>query len=160
MKIQLNDIYKHEFSFSQSDIVKFADVTGDKNPVHLDANYAATTMFKVPIMHGMLGASLFSKVFGTLFPGEVTIYLKQSLAFMKPMFVDTAYEAVFTVKEINNYIKLKPNLTNFEKIKTFEVIKETFNQENGLLSQTGKTKRNKIFDKYNDIISKMFSDKK
>ena len=101
MKIQLNDIYKHEFSFSQSDIVKFAEVTGDKNPVHLDANYAATTMFKVPIMHGMLGASLFSKVFGTLFPGEGTIYLKQSLAFLKPMFVDMAYEAVFTVKEIN-----------------------------------------------------------
>jgi acyl dehydratase len=101
MKIQLNDIYKHEFSFSQADIVKFAEVTGDKNPVHLDANYAASTMFKVPIMHGMLGASLFSKVFGTLFPGEGTIYLKQSLAFMKPMFVDTAYEAVFTVKEIN-----------------------------------------------------------
>ena len=101
MKIQLNDIYKHEFSFSQSDIVKFAEVTGAKNPVHLDANYAATTMFKVPIMHGMLGASLFSKVFGTLFPGEGTIYLKQSLAFLKPMFVDTAYEAVFTVKEIN-----------------------------------------------------------
>ncbi len=101
MKIQLNDIYKHEFSFSQADIIKFAEVTGDKNPVHLDANYAASTMFKVPIMHGMLGASLFSKVFGTLFPGEGTIYLKQSLAFMKPMFVDTTYEAVFTVKEIN-----------------------------------------------------------
>jgi acyl dehydratase len=99
--IQLNEIYKHEFLFTQEDIIKFAEVTGDKNPVHLDANYAATTMFKVPIMHGMLGASLFSKVFGTLFPGEGTIYLKQSLAFMKPMFVDTAYEAVFTVKEIN-----------------------------------------------------------
>jgi acyl dehydratase len=96
-----NDTYKHEFSFTQYDIIKFAEVTGDKNPVHLDADYAATTMFKVPIMHGMLGASLFSKVFGTLFPGEGTIYLKQSLAFMKPMFVDTAYEAVFTVKEIN-----------------------------------------------------------
>jgi acyl dehydratase len=101
MKIQLNEIYKHEFSFNQSDIIKFSEVTGDKNPVHLDANYAATTMFKVPIMHGMLGASLFSKVFGTLFPGEGTIYLKQSLAFLKPMFVDTAYEAVFTVKDIN-----------------------------------------------------------
>jgi acyl dehydratase len=99
--IQLNEIYKHEFLFTQEDIIKFAEVTGDKNPVHLDANYAATTMFKVPIMHGMLGASLFSKVFGTLFPGEGTIYLKQSLAFLKPMFVDTAYEAVFTVKEIN-----------------------------------------------------------
>lgn len=99
--IQENDTYKHEFSFTQNDIIKFAEVTGDKNPVHLDANYAATTMFKVPIMHGMLGASLFSKVFGTLFPGEGTIYLKQSLSFLKPMFVDTTYEAVFTVKEVN-----------------------------------------------------------
>ncbi len=102
MKIQLNEVYKHEFSFSQNDIAKFAEVTGDKNPVHLDAEYAASTMFKVPIMHGMLGASLFSKVFGTLFPGEGTIYLKQSLAFLKPMFVDTLYEAVFTVKELNS----------------------------------------------------------
>lgn len=99
--ITLNEVYKHDFSFSQTDIIKFAEVTGDKNPVHLDAEYAAKTMFKVPIMHGMLGASLFSKVFGTLFPGDGTIYLKQSLAFLKPMFVDTAYEAVFTVKEIN-----------------------------------------------------------
>ena len=101
MKIQLNEIYKHEFSFTQGDIIKFAEVTGDKNPVHLDAEYASTTLFKVPIMHGMLGASLFSKVFGTLFPGEGTIYLKQSLSFLKPMFVDTVYEAVFTVKDIN-----------------------------------------------------------
>ena len=105
--IQLNETYKHDFSFSQEDIIKFAEVTGDKNPVHLDANYAATTMFKVPIMHGMLGASLFSKVFGTLFPGEGTIYLKQSLSFMKPMFVDTAYEAVFTVKEIISAEKIR-----------------------------------------------------
>jgi len=57
-------------------------------------------MFKRPIMHGMLSASLFSKVFGTLFPGEGTIYLKQSLSFLKPMYVDTAYEAMFTVKEV------------------------------------------------------------
>lgn len=99
--IHTNDIFKHEFSFSQNDIVKFAEVTGDKNPVHLNAEYAATTMFKVPIMHGMLGASLFSKVFGTLFPGEGTIYLKQSLSFLKPMYVDTIYEAVFKVKEVN-----------------------------------------------------------
>ncbi len=63
-------------------------------------------------------------------------------------------------KEINNYIKLKPNLQNAERIKTFEIIKEAFNQENGLLSQTGKTKRNVIFDKYNDTISKMFAEKK
>jgi len=98
--IEVNQVYTHKFQFSQEEVNQFAQVTGDKNPVHTDADYAAKTMFKRPIMHGMLGASLFSKVFGTLFPGEGTIYLKQTLNFLKPMYVDTAYEAVFTVKEV------------------------------------------------------------
>jgi acyl dehydratase len=98
--IEANQVYTHDFKFSQDEVNRFADVTGDKNPVHLDAEYASKTMFKRPIMHGMLSASLFSKVFGTLFPGEGTIYLKQSLSFLKPMYVDTPYEAVFTVKEL------------------------------------------------------------
>lgn len=63
-------------------------------------------------------------------------------------------------KEINSYIKNKQNLKPFEKIKQFEVLKESFNMENGLLSQSGKTKRNSVFEKYKDTISKMFSDKK
>lgn len=62
-------------------------------------------------------------------------------------------------KEIDSYIKNKPNLKSFEKIKKFEILKDSFNQENGLLSQTGKTKRNNVFNQYNDIISKMFLDK-
>lgn len=98
--IEVNQTYSHDFSFSQTEVNQFAQVTGDKNPVHTDADYAAKTMFKRPIMHGMLSASLFSKVFGTLFPGEGTIYLKQSLNFLKPMYVDVTYEAVFTVKEV------------------------------------------------------------
>jgi acyl dehydratase len=98
--IKVGDIFTHDFKFSQDEVNRFAEVTGDKNPVHTDAAYAAKTMFKRPIMHGMLSASLFSKVFGTLFPGEGTIYLKQSLSFLKPMYVDTDYEAVFTVKEV------------------------------------------------------------
>lgn len=98
--IEVGQVYNHEFKFSQEEVNQFAQVTGDKNPVHTDAAYAAKTMFKRPIMHGMLSASLFSKVFGTLFPGEGTIYLKQSLSFLKPMYVDTVYEAVFTVKEV------------------------------------------------------------
>src|ERR1700752_5378524 len=98
--IEVGQTYSHDFKFTQDEVNRFAEVTGDKNPVHLDADYAAKTMFKRPIMHEMLGAYLFSKVFGTLFPGEGTIYLKQSLTFMKPMFVDTPDEAVFTVKEL------------------------------------------------------------
>jgi acyl dehydratase len=98
--IEVNQVYTHEFKFSQEEVNQFAQVTGDKNPVHTNAEYAAKTMFKRPIMHGMLSASLFSKVFGTLFPGEGTIYLKQSLNFLKPMYVDVTYEAIFTVKEV------------------------------------------------------------
>ncbi|MCU0432773.1 MAG: MaoC family dehydratase [Bacteroidia bacterium] len=101
MTIDNGTVYTHEFRFTQKDVEKFAAVTGDSNPVHLDEAYAATTMFKRPIMHGFLGGSVFSKVFGTLFPGEGTIYLKQSMAFMRPMFVDTDYEVRMTVKEVN-----------------------------------------------------------
>lgn len=100
MIISLNEVYKHEFSFTQEQVVAFAEVTGDKNPVHLDKAFAATTMFKGRIMHGMLSACIFSKVFGTLFPGEGTIYLAQNLVFKRPMLVDTKYEAVFSVKEM------------------------------------------------------------
>lgn len=98
--IAKDQTYTHDFRFSQDEVNRFAEVTGDKNPVHTDAEYAAKTMFKRPIMHGMLSASLFSKVFGTLFPGEGTIYLKQSLNFLKPMYVETDYVAEFIVKDV------------------------------------------------------------
>lgn len=93
-------VFTLKFTFTQDNVVAFAQVTGDNNPVHLDETYAAGTIFKKPIVHGMLGASLFSKVFGTMFPGEGTIYLNQSLNFLKPMYVNQNYEAIFEVKEI------------------------------------------------------------
>lgn len=98
--MEVNQVYTHEFQFTQEEVTRFAEVTGDKNPVHTDPAFAAKTIFKRPVMHGMLGAALFSKVFGTLFPGEGTIYLKQSLNFLKPMYPDTNYLAEFTVKEV------------------------------------------------------------
>ncbi|MFO0322492.1 MAG: MaoC family dehydratase [Bacteroidota bacterium] len=98
--IEIGQTYTHDFKFSQEDVNRFAEVTGDKNPVHTDAAFAATTIFKKPIMHGMLGAALFSKVFGVLFPGEGTIYLNQNLNFLRPMLVDVDYEAFFTVIEV------------------------------------------------------------
>ena len=99
-QIELNQTYHHEFSFSQQDVIDFARVTGDENPVHLDEEFASKTMFKTRIMHGMLGACVFSKVFGTLFPGDGTIYLSQSVNFLKPMYVDKNYIAHFEVLEI------------------------------------------------------------
>ncbi len=98
--IELGKKFVFPFSLTQEDINAFAKVTGDKNPIHWDENYAATTPFKKPIVHGMFGAAIFSRVLGTSFPGEGTIYMKQSLSFQKPMYVGLLYEAVFEVKEI------------------------------------------------------------
>lgn len=93
--------FTHAFTFSQQDVEAFARVTGDNNPLHLDAEFAATTAFKRPIIHGMLGASVFTKVLGTQFPGFGSVYLGQTLTFLRPMFVDTSYEAVFTIESIS-----------------------------------------------------------
>ena len=98
--LEIKQEYLHEFKFSQSEVLKFAELTGDNNPVHTDDTYASKTIFKRPVIHGMLGASIFSKIFGTLFPGEGTIYLGQNLNFMRPMYPDTEYEAVIIVKEV------------------------------------------------------------
>ncbi len=93
--------FEEFFKFTQDEVVRFAELTGDNNPIHLDAEYAATTSFKRPIIHGMLGATIFTKVLGTQFPGFGSIYLKQTLEFLRPMFVETEYKAVFTIKTIN-----------------------------------------------------------
>ncbi|BDD09704.1 hypothetical protein FUAX_21360 [Fulvitalea axinellae] len=99
--IKQGEVFEHEFQFTQEQVAEFAKVTGDNNPVHLDAEYAAGTKFKKPIVHGMLGAAVFSRVFGTMFPGEGTIYLGQTLDFKRPMLVDTDYVAVFEVLEVD-----------------------------------------------------------
>lgn len=93
--------FTHTFRFSQADVEAFAQVTGDTNPLHLDAGFAATTPFKRPIIHGMLGACVFTKVLGTEYPGSGSVYLKQTLEFLRPMFVDTDYQGVFTILSIN-----------------------------------------------------------
>ena len=99
--IQLGTVYRHKFSFTQEDVILFAQVSGDNNPLHLDAEFAATTAFKRPIIHGALASSVFSKIMGTEFPGFGSVYLKQTSEYKRPMFVNQEYEAVFTVTSIN-----------------------------------------------------------
>jgi acyl dehydratase len=93
--------FEHRFEFSQAQVQKFAEVTGDHNPVHLDEKYAAGTPFKRPIMHGFLSGSVFSKVFGTIYPGEGTIYIEQQMIFKRPMFAGQPYVAMFIVSDVN-----------------------------------------------------------
>ena len=72
---------------TNDDVLAFADLSGDTNPVHLDDAYAAGTMFKQRIAHGFLTASLFSTVLGTKLPGPGCIYLSQSLKFRAPVHI-------------------------------------------------------------------------
>ena len=95
--LKVGDKYEYEFSYTQQDVELFARVTGDNNPIHIDAEFAKMTPFGRPIMHGFLSGAVFSKVFGTLFPGQGTIYMSQEMKFRAPMFVDTKYKALFEV---------------------------------------------------------------
>ena len=69
----------------EQDLMVFAEVTGDHNPVHLDEAYATTTPFGARIAHGALTASYISAIFGTILPGPGAIYVSQSLNFRRPV---------------------------------------------------------------------------
>lgn len=116
-KLQVGDAWEMTLSWTQAQVDAFATVSGDHNPLHLDAAYAATTPFQRPIMHGMLSASVFSRILGTDFPGPGTIYLNQTLAFKAPMYVDTAYRARLEIIHIDaerHRATLRTEITNPE----------------------------------------------
>ena len=86
---------------TSDDIEIFAVVTGDRNPVHLDQAYAATTLFKERIAHGMLTASFISAVLGTRLPGPGCVYLSQSLTFRAPVRIGDDVAARVTVTAVD-----------------------------------------------------------
>jgi len=88
-------------TITDADIVMFAGVSGDTNPVHLDADFAAGTMFKERIAHGMLSASLISTVLGTKLPGPGAIYMSQTLKFKAPVKIGDTVTATGTVSTLN-----------------------------------------------------------
>ncbi len=99
--MQVGDQRSYQRIITKEDVIKFGEVTGDMNPAHYDEAYTRTTMFKKPIVHGMLVGSLFSKIFGMEYPGVGTIYCSQSLTFLKPIYPDTKLTVKVTIKSIN-----------------------------------------------------------
>lgn len=81
-------------------VAAFAEVSEDRNPIHIDEEAGKASIFKQPIAHGMLGASLFSALLGEHLPGHGTVYLGQSLKFLKPVPVGAEVTATVTVKDI------------------------------------------------------------
>lgn len=85
---------------TETDVVMFAGVSGDMNPVHTNREYAEHTIFKGPIAHGMLTASFISTVLGTRLPGPGCIYVSQDLRFKAPVRIGDTVRAEVTVSEI------------------------------------------------------------
>lgn len=102
MKFNIGDSASISKTITDEDIQAFADVTGDHNPIHLDDEYAAKTRFGSRIAHGMLSASLISAVLANELPGAGSVYLSQTLKFVKPVFPGDTVTARVTVTGIRD----------------------------------------------------------
>ena len=85
---------------SSSDVVGFAEVTGDRNPIHLSEHFAARTTFGTRIAHGLYTASLISALLGTRLPGPGAIYISQTLNFRAPVRIGDTVAVTVTVAEL------------------------------------------------------------
>ena len=85
---------------SSSDVVGFAEVTGDRNPIHLSEHFAAKTTFGTRIAHGLYTASLISAVLGTRLPGPGAVYISQTLHFRAPVKIGDTVDVTVEVKEL------------------------------------------------------------
>src|SRR6267378_8547645 len=87
-------------TIASSDVVGFAQLTGDRNPIHLSEHFAAKTTFGGRIAHGLYTASLISAVLGTRLPGPGAVYVSQTLNFRAPVKIGDTVEVTVTVSEL------------------------------------------------------------
>lgn len=108
LNIKVGDTYKFSKQVTNEDVFSFAEVSGDKNPLHLDDEYAKTTMFGERIAHGMIGAGIISAAIGVGMPGVGTTYLGQSLSFKKAV-------------KINDTLTVELEVTNIKEKEKFDI---------------------------------------
>jgi 3-hydroxybutyryl-CoA dehydratase len=94
------DHFKWERQISADDVQRFAEIVGDLNPVHLDAEFAEKSFFKKRIVHGAFLGGLISKVLGMDFPGQGTVYISQNSVFKRPVYVDTVVSVEVKVTQV------------------------------------------------------------
>lgn len=87
--------------YLENEVNMFAEISGDHNPIHLDNEYARDSFFGKKIVFGFLSGSLISAVLGNILPGEGSIYMNQTLSFLRPVFIGDTITAKVVISEIN-----------------------------------------------------------
>ncbi len=100
-EIKVGTCVSYSQTITDADIKAFAGLSGDRNPVHLDEEYAEKSKFKKRIAHGMMTASYFSALFGTKIPGEGCVYTYQSLNFKRPVYINDTVTASVIVQSVD-----------------------------------------------------------
>lgn len=122
MTIQVGESREFPFSITSQQVAQFAELTGDFNPVHLDAEAAKAAGFKGPIAHGILSASVFSRILGTQWPGEGTVYTQQMLDFKRALYPEAEYVAKLACTEIDPKSKLVKFNTEVWLVKPHKIV--------------------------------------
>lgn len=95
----------------------FSNLSGDKNPIHLDEEYAKGTSFNTRIVQGLLVSSFFSKIISNSYPGNGSIYLRQNLNFINPCFIGDEIEVIIELeKKEGNKFFLNTNILRKDTI--------------------------------------------
>jgi len=116
-QLTVGQSYETSFAITAELIERFAEVTGDHNPIHLNEDYAAGSVFKQRVAQGMLQAGLLSGILGFHFPGVGTIYLSQTLKFIKPVFINDQITLRLEILEIiseKNRVRIDTRFSNQE----------------------------------------------
>ncbi len=117
-EIQIGDTVSLVRKITREDVRRFADLTGDDNPLHVDSAYAEATPFKGIVVHGMLGASLLSTLIGTRLPGEGALWVSQAFDFLHPIRLDDTLTVTCTVtgkRDRDRLLELDARIENGRK---------------------------------------------
>ncbi len=99
--VEIGKSFEFSKTFTKEDVSAFAKLSEDNNPIHIDDNYASKSIFGKRVVHGVLITSMFSKIFGTIYPGEGGIYQSQTAKFLKPVFLDEKIIAKVTLQDFD-----------------------------------------------------------
>ncbi len=97
--IAVGDRAEFRHTIEQADVEAFAALTGDYNPLHVDATFSRRTLFRRPVVHGMLSSSFISTMIGTVLPGSGALWTSQTLDFLAPAFVGDTITVIATVEQ-------------------------------------------------------------